>query len=463
MLKILFVAVVFTITSMLHAVVPVFEKGDKVAFIGDSITHGGSYHSNIYLFYATRFPNQNFKCYNCGISGDTAVGANMRFETDIAVHQPNVATVMLGMNDAWAWCFGEGEPTEGMLKGRQQAYKTYTQEMDLLAASLAKKDCRIIFIKPSIYDQTAIINEKNLVGKNDQLGRYGEFIETLAEKYDSAVVDFYTLTGQVNETLQKEDPVATLIGHDRVHPGDQGHFVMSFAFLKAQDMPQWISMIELDASPGDIVNQENCTIEPGLELASDRVAFTCTENALPFPLTDKQIKALQWVPFQKELNQQILKIDSLKSGSYELRIDDASVGVYSSDEMAAGINLSDNHSTPQYQQALEVKAVNDQRLAVVSKLRSIAHVRYTMLNKLKPPVPEDDLDALKAALGEHVAKSKGQPWYYYLKNQVKAFLESVPKEDALKVQQEKLMNKIWTVNRPKSHHWMITLIDIQGE
>ena len=38
----------------------------------------GMYHSNIYLFYATRFPGQSFKCYNCGISGDTAPGTNSR-------------------------------------------------------------------------------------------------------------------------------------------------------------------------------------------------------------------------------------------------------------------------------------------------------------------------------------------------------------------------------------------------
>ena len=458
-LKLLLVVTVLVTMSMSQAIVPAFEKGDRVTFIGDSITHGGSYQPNIYLFYATRFPNRSFKCYNCGISGDTAPETNQRFETDIAVHQPNVATIMLGMNDAWAWCFGEGEPTERMLKGRQQAYETYIKEMDLLAASLAKMNCRIIFIKPSIYDQTAKIKEKNLMGKNDLLGRFGEYVEMLAEKYDGTVVDFYSLMGQVNKKLQKKDPAATLIGHDRVHPGDQGHMVMSYAFLKAQDMPQCVSAIELDAAVGEIMKHENCTIEAKAEVASDRIAFTCTENALPFPVTGGQIEALQWVPFQEELNQQILKVNNLNSGSYELKIDNVSIGAYVSDELGAGINLSANNSTPQYQQALEVKAVNYQRLVVVSKLRSIAHVRYTMLSKINPPVSEDDLDALKAALDAHVEKSKGQPWYYYLKSQVKAFLESVPQEDALKAQAEELMNKMWIVNQPKPHHWTITLID----
>ncbi|MBL6829474.1 MAG: GDSL family lipase, partial [Puniceicoccaceae bacterium] len=85
----------------LKASVPPFQHGDRVAFIGDSITHGGRYHADIYLYHATRFPNRPFVIHNCGISGDTAPGTNIRFESDIAVHRPTVATIMLGMNDAY--------------------------------------------------------------------------------------------------------------------------------------------------------------------------------------------------------------------------------------------------------------------------------------------------------------------------------------------------------------------------
>ncbi|MCK5565666.1 MAG: SGNH/GDSL hydrolase family protein [Planctomycetes bacterium] len=460
-LKLFLVAVIFAITSIAQAAAPAFEKGDRVTFIGDSITHAGSYHSNIYMFYATRFPDRPFKYYNCGISGDTAQGTNKRFKTDIAAHQPNVATIMLGMNDAWAWCFTEDEPTEAMLKGRQLSYDLYTTEMDMLAASLAKINTRIIFIKPSIYDQTAKLEKENLIGKNDQLRRFADFIETLAEKYDGSIVDFYTIMSQINKRIQKEDSSATIVGHDRVHPGEQGHFIMSYAFLKAQDMPQRVSSIELNADTGKILKSENCTIELKRKISPDRIAFTCTENALPFPTTKEQAKALQLVPFQDEFNQQLVKINSRKPGLYELKIDNKSIGTYSSDELATGINLSDNRSTPQYQQALEVKTVNNQRLAVISKLRSIALVRYTMISKLDPHphVPEDDMEALEAALNAQVEKSKGQPWYDYLKSQAETFLEFVPQEDNLRAQEESLLTKTWTINQPKPHHWTLTPVD----
>ena len=47
-----------------------FDDGDTVCFVGDSITHGGTYHSIVTLYYATRFPGKTIRFYNCGISGD---------------------------------------------------------------------------------------------------------------------------------------------------------------------------------------------------------------------------------------------------------------------------------------------------------------------------------------------------------------------------------------------------------
>ena len=145
----------------------------------------------------------------------------------------------------------------------------------------------------------------------------------------------------------------------------------------------------------------------------------------------------------------------LDSGSYELKIDNISIGTYSAAKLATGINLSNNQTTPQFRQALEVKAVNDKRLAAVSKLRSIALVRYSMINKLDPPVSENDFEALKAALNAVVEKSKDKPWYDYLKNQVKIYMESAPHEDDFKLQEEIQMKKIWTVNKPRSHRWTV--------
>jgi lysophospholipase L1-like esterase len=432
--------------------VPVFESGDRVAFVGDSITHAGSYHPDIYLFYATRFPLAPFKVYNCGISGDTAPGTNRRFEKDIAVRKPNKATVMLGMNDAWAWLFDPDEPLERRQKELENAYKIYTKEMDQLAARLKGIGCEIIFIKPSIYDQTAVLEKQNLVGKNDLLGRFADYIDVMAEPHGGMVVDFRTPMMEINERLQGEDFSATVVGPDRVHPGAPGHFIMMYTFLKAQGMPRLVSSISIEVPHGKILNQVHCTIQD-VKIASDRVSFRCKEDALPFPITANLKTALQWVPFQEELNQQLFQVTHLEAGRYELKIDDCSVGTWSAEELAQGINLSDNPRTPQVEQALKVKAVNDQRRQVVGKLRAMMLVRHTIINKLDPAVDEKNLDQLVPALKAHMKKYEGEPWSGYLNSQIEKYIEYAPQEQALSTEAEVLMEKMWTVNQPSSHRW----------
>jgi hypothetical protein len=74
-----------------------------VTFVGDSITHGGNYHSIVALFYATRFPDRSIRFYNCGIGGDRASmimgDARYRLNVDILGYKPAATTVMPGMND----------------------------------------------------------------------------------------------------------------------------------------------------------------------------------------------------------------------------------------------------------------------------------------------------------------------------------------------------------------------------
>ena len=53
---------------------PQFQKGDRVCFIGDSISHDGAYPSYVYLFYATRFPDRRWEISNAGLGGDKRSG-----------------------------------------------------------------------------------------------------------------------------------------------------------------------------------------------------------------------------------------------------------------------------------------------------------------------------------------------------------------------------------------------------
>ena len=165
------------------------------------------------------------------------------------------------------------------------------------------------------------------------------------------------------------------------------------------------------------------------------------------------------MPFQHDLNRQVLAVDNLAHGDYALSIDNIMVGRYSSEELKVGIDLSANSATPQYQQSLKVKALQDKQLKATSQLRTIALVRHSMVRKLNPPVDESDHSALSAALFTQLQQSNGKSWYGFLKQQVETFLEAVPQEAEYKQQELNWMREMWLINQPTPHNWQLNKID----
>jgi endoglucanase len=120
-------------SASVFAVADQFQSGDAVCFVGDSITRRGSYHAQVQLFYATRFPGRTIKYFNCGINGDTAsdiVGSTYRLHTDILGHQPTVATIMLGMNDIGRKAYEEPSRPNA---GKKAAQPRQVQRQDATA------------------------------------------------------------------------------------------------------------------------------------------------------------------------------------------------------------------------------------------------------------------------------------------------------------------------------------------
>src|SRR5262245_55109428 len=76
-----------------------FQTGDRVMFLGDSITEQYQYSSDIELYLTTRFPAWKLSFMNAGISGDTATGGANRFQQQVLDEKPTVVTINFGMND----------------------------------------------------------------------------------------------------------------------------------------------------------------------------------------------------------------------------------------------------------------------------------------------------------------------------------------------------------------------------
>src|SRR2546421_6508264 len=76
-----------------------FRPGDRIVFLGDSITEQYQYSTDIELYLTTRFPTGNFTFLNAGIGGDTANGGAGRFKNHVLAEKPTAVTINFGMND----------------------------------------------------------------------------------------------------------------------------------------------------------------------------------------------------------------------------------------------------------------------------------------------------------------------------------------------------------------------------
>jgi lysophospholipase L1-like esterase len=169
-----------------------FKDGETVCFLGDSITHGGRFHSYIYDYYLTRFPARTVRFVNAGVSGDSAGGALGRLADDVVAKRPTAVAVMFGMNDVGRGLY-VAEPGEQQRAGQQRALENYRANMERLTARLKAEagEPRLLFVTPSPFDQTGVNDRNNnQPGCNDGLARCAETVRELAGRNKGTVVDF---------------------------------------------------------------------------------------------------------------------------------------------------------------------------------------------------------------------------------------------------------------------------------
>jgi len=334
-----------------------FKDGDRVVFIGNSITHGGLYHLYIQTYYQTRFPDRKIEFYNCGIGGDVTTNVLNRMDYDILPHKPTVAVIKLGMNDAGSTFYELKHTAEELQIEQNRIVAKYTNEMrEIIRRLKGNSNPRLFLIKPTPYDtNNKQANRKPLIGKNETIQKLTLAVEELAKESNATIVDFYNPLNDLNIKQQLVDSTFTTIGKDRVHPGPMGHMMMAYLFLKTQHVPEIVSKAEIDVSPKIKSKCINATVTD-FKMNKTDISFEIVENAIHFPINQDAIAALKYMPVNK-LNNELFVLKGINKGLYSLKIDSSEVGTFSSDELKTGINLAIYPNTPQNKQAQGVLVV----------------------------------------------------------------------------------------------------------
>nr|WP_068891976.1 SGNH/GDSL hydrolase family protein [Pedobacter panaciterrae] len=427
-----------------------FTDGDRVVFLGNSITEAGYYASNIWLYYITRFPNRKISIINAGIGGDVVGQMNDRFERDVLPKKPNIVVLTFGMNDTGYLEFNAQNADE---TAKQRIAKSQ-QDFILLTNKLqAQPGIKPIMMSSSPYDETMENKNNYYKGKSKAMEQIMAFQKEAAKNNNWAYVDLFHPMTEINLREQKRKPDFTITGPDRIHPGRGGHLVMTALFLKNQGLAgKPVATIHIDTKKG-LVRAENAKVHINKK-SELGLSFNYLANALPFPIDSingvwenpqTQADALTVYPFIQEFNQETLKIEHLKKGNYDLVIDGRKIRTFSADTLTKGINMALLSNTPQYQQAASLMYMNELRLELEKKIREYYWLHFNYF-KAQNMLFDDSQLAF-----EKVAEKAKTDWFVRMKMgtyQTARFPE-VRKmwEDNIKG----LADRIYQINKPKLH------------
>lgn len=438
-----------------QATFPIFKKGDKVCFVGNSITHNGEFHHNILQFFITRYPNTPVSFFNAGIKGDVTGGILRRLHTDILLHKPTHAIIMIGMNDVQRELYGKNttQNTDTLTK-RRAALDLYAKNLDSIVRLLLKRKIKIILQKPSAYDQTSTIKYPNNLGVNDALIACGKTMQQLANKFKLPIVDYNTIMTNVTLQQQAKKNNFTLTVNDRVHPNSTGHFIMAYQFLIIFNKDSLVSKTVVDVKKLNDKKANKKAIISNTFFKNNILQFSLLESALPFPIADNQQEALSLVPFNQELNNQIVQINNLPKGNYQLMIDSILIDNFSQADLQKGINLATYKKTPQYKQALEVRKALEKLWDNEATFRAVVFTEFTCLQNF---AEKKNIEAAKKYLNNLLTtKFNNQAYYANAFEKYLTYKNQLPK---LLQHADSLRREVYKAAQPKIHQFTFKKVE----
>lgn len=160
-------------------------------------------------------PGAGWKIYNRGISGDRIVDLLGRWRKDALVLQPNLVSILVGVNDTW----------HQALNGNGLSVSRYAElyRMVLQDTRAARPNCRLVLGEPFALPGGAFKDEWM-----PELRERASVVRQLAEEFGAAFVPYQEMFDRAQAKFSAAELAA-----DGVHPSPAGHQLMAAAWREA--------------------------------------------------------------------------------------------------------------------------------------------------------------------------------------------------------------------------------------
>lgn len=205
----------------------VFKNGEKVVFIGDSITDcgrryefapfGNGYVKMVIDLITAKYPDRKITFYNKGIGGNTVEDLFNRWYDDVLALNPDWVSVKIGINDVH-----RSLSTNPPVLPPDKFRKFYS---DILSQTKAKTKAKLILIEPFYISNDNSDSWRGRVLKI--LPHYIKVVHEMSKIYKTILVPIHS----VFQNHLKYRP-SDYFAPEPVHPYSNGHLIIAYEILK---------------------------------------------------------------------------------------------------------------------------------------------------------------------------------------------------------------------------------------
>ena len=422
-----------------QAVTP-FKDGEKVIFLGDSITNGGDFIYWVQAVYQLRHPGK-IRLENAGISGDVASGGLARLGYDVLDKKPNRVFIMFGMNDIKLWLYSKGGTA--MDEKRMKPLKNYEDNLNRICDRLKEAGVTAVLITPTPYNQ--YVNNNPSTYNEAGLAAAAEIVRKIARERGLEMVEFHI---PMTEVLKKQPKISPM-GKDNVHPNALGHLLMAYYLCREAGLLDGrIAEVVIDAA-GKVKTANHAAVR-NVKTDAGGISFEYAPERLPF-IPDKRHEGIDaLVPFTADFNTEFLQVTGLADGNYQLSANGAKIGVFTSNALAKGIDLA-VLDTPSRRQAKKVFAQIKIICSCFGRLRSVVQGdRYAKSQNADLSDPESCCKAVDQWYKSRFIDRKGSNQGYY-SNLIKNYKKNKKHVSAILKQLDTAYEKLYLESHPVSY------------
>jgi lysophospholipase L1-like esterase len=258
------------------------KSGDKIAFLGDSITAGGWGNPAGYVKLVIAGLEANgikAEPIPAGISGHKSDQMLARLDKDVLSKKPQWMTLSCGVNDVWHGPRGvpldDAMAKSGTYDDRVASRGTYQKNITAIIDQATAAGVKPVML-------TATVIQENLASKeNGLLAPYNNFLRQLAKEKNVPMADLFAM---FEERLKAENkPKEKVLTSDGVHMNGEGNKLMAIGVLQAFGL----NATELDKAKASWPALEEAAVEQAKKQAEAR-AKAAAEKAKGTPQPKKK-------------------------------------------------------------------------------------------------------------------------------------------------------------------------------